>query len=255
MTGVNLRDRAVDAVEIMDDADCDPVMLARTYADFRVVNAVVSGWHGIYRRRIRPALSTTRLTTLLDVGCGGGDLSRALVRWAAADGLRLEVTAIDPDARAHAWAASRPAVRGLSFRAALSSELVAEGARFDFVVSNHVLHHLDADQLRGLLADSEALVGAGPNEEGAGTALHADIARSRLAYLGFGAATWPFFRSSFIRADGLTSIRRSFTPAELRRDLPVGWQVLPEHPSRYVLRWPAAPIEPAAPIGHGGADA
>ena len=249
MPVVRLRERAVDAVEIMDGPDCDPAMLARTYRDFRVVNAVVSGWHGIYRRRIRPGLSTTRNTTLLDVGCGGGDLSRSLARWAAADGLRLTVTAIDPDARAHAWASQQPAVRGLSFRAALSSELVAEGARVDFVVSNHVLHHLDAQQLSGLLAESEHLVGD------TGLVLHADIARSRLAYLGFGAATKPFFRSSFIRPDGLTSIRRSFTPAELRRVVPVGWQVLPEHPSRYVLRWSAADTAGAPSRRSGAADA
>ena len=64
-----------------------------------------------------------------------------------------------------------------------------------------------------------------------------DIARSRPAYLGFGVATWPFFRGSFIRADGLTSIRRSFTARELRMVLPGGWRVTREFPSRLVLRW------------------
>ncbi|TFC81400.1 methyltransferase domain-containing protein [Cryobacterium cheniae] len=224
----SLRRRASDAVELMDDPDCDPARLASTYANFRYVNAVVSGWRGMYRRDIRPSLSRTRESTLLDVGCGGGDVARALARWAARDGLRLRITAVDPDARAHAYATSLPPLPGLTFRRALSSDLVAEGLRFDFVVSNHVLHHLSGEQLGGLLADSERLA--------AHRVLHADIERSRFGYLGFGLGTWPLFRGSFIRDDGLTSIRRSFTAPELREVVPNGWQVTREHPSRLVLR-------------------
>lgn len=237
----SLRVRASDAVEIMDDPACDPDRLAQTYADFRIVNAVVSGWRGMYRRDIRPTLSKVRPRTLLDIGSGGGDVARALAGWAARDGLLLSVTAIDPDARAHAYALGRPGLPGLTFRRALSSELVAEGARFDFVVSNHVLHHLGAAQLGGLLFDSERLC--------SGRVLHSDIERGRLAYLAFGTLTRPFFRRSFIRGDGLTSIRRSFTAAELRAVVPVGWRVTRELPSRLVLRWevPSTPSTPSTP--------
>lgn len=236
----SLQDRDADAVEMMDGPDCDPAVLARTYANFRYVNPLVSGWRATYRREIRPLLSTTRPSSLLDVGSGGGDVSRSLARWAASDGLRLTVTGIDPDARAHEFAVAQPAVPGLQFRRAFSSELVAEGARFDFVVSNHILHHLTAEELGGLMFDSERLSRDG------GRVLHADIERSRFAYVGFGLATWPFFRDSLIRADGLTSIRRSYTAAELRSALPPGWWVTREIPSRLLLRF-TSPAAPAAP--------
>nr|WP_183323743.1 class I SAM-dependent methyltransferase [Cryobacterium roopkundense] len=252
----DLRVRADDAVEIMD-GPCDPDMLTRTYADFRVVNAVVSGWGTVYRREIRPALSTTRLTTLLDIGSGGGDLSRSLARWAARDGLRLSVLGIDPDARAHAFCLGLPARPGISFRRAFSSELVAEGQSFDFVVSNHMLHHLGPAELGALLVDSERLC--------RGRVLHADIERSRHAYLGFSLGTWPFFRRSYIRPDGLTSIRRSFTARELRVAAPPGWRVTRGLPSRLVLEWSApgahedrsgaASDSRSLPEGHGGSDA
>ncbi len=232
--------RAIDAVEIMDGNDCDPDMLARTYANFRFVNAVVSGWRATYRRDIRPALSKTHPCTLLDIGSGGGDVARSLARWAARDGLLLTVTAIDPDARAHTYATGLPPLPGLTFRQARSSDLVAEGASFDFVVSNHVLHHLSAGDIGGLLFDSERLA--------RGRVLHADIERSRFAYFGFGLGTWPFFRRSYIRADGLTSIRRSFTAAELRAVVPAGWQVSREIPSRLVLEWDASPGSSSLPV-------
>ncbi|MEB0004859.1 methyltransferase, partial [Cryobacterium sp. RTC2.1] len=104
-----LRRRASDAVELMDDPGCDPEVLSRTYDYFQYVNAAVSGWRGVYRREIRPLLSTSRESTLLDIGSGGGDVARALARWAAQDGLLLTVTAIDPDARAHRFATDRTA--------------------------------------------------------------------------------------------------------------------------------------------------
>jgi 2-polyprenyl-3-methyl-5-hydroxy-6-metoxy-1,4-benzoquinol methylase len=237
-----LRERAVDAVEIMDDPHCDPARLRQTYADFRLVNAVVSGLRHCYRRDIRPRLSASRPHALLDIGSGGGDVARSLARWAARDGLRLTVTAIDPDARAHDFATGQPALPGLEFRRAHSADLVAAGERFDTVLSNHVLHHLGAADLGALLVDSERL--------SRGLVLHGDIERAPLAYAGFGVGTWPFFRGSYIRADGLTSIRRSFSFAELAAAAPPGWSVRRERPYRLVLRWSA----PGAPVGAAGPD-
>jgi 2-polyprenyl-3-methyl-5-hydroxy-6-metoxy-1,4-benzoquinol methylase len=236
----SLRERAVNAVEIMDDPASDPDMLRNTYEQFRYVNGLVSGTWTTYRRDIRPRLSHTRPKKLLDIGSGGGDVARTLARWAARDGLLLDVIAVDPDPRAHDFAVSLPRMPGLSFRRAFSADLVAEGARFDFVVSNHVLHHLSAHELGGLLFDSERLVCDG------GHVLHGDIERNALAYVGFGLVTWPFFRNSFIRADGLTSIRRSFTAAELQAAVPPRWRVDREFPSRLVLRFDA-PVSGSSP--------
>lgn len=222
----DLRRRATDLSELMDAPDCDPRLLENTYAQFAAVNAVFSGWHGIYRRGIRPLLSTTVVTRVLDVGSGGGDLTRALARWAARDGLRLRVTGIDPDPRAAAYAEALPPMRGVEFRRAFSSELARAGERFDVVVSNHLLHHLTAAELGGLLLDSEKL---------APRSMHADITRSFIAYAGFGILTAPFFHDSYIRSDGMRSVRRSFTPSELDAAVPPGWRAVPRGPFGYVL--------------------
>ncbi|WP_321164361.1 class I SAM-dependent methyltransferase [Arthrobacter sp. Edens01] len=222
----DLSRRAVNAAEQMDSPDCDLARLERTYAQFPVINAVVSGWRRNYRRYVRPVLAAKGGGTVLDIGAGGGDLARALARWARRDGLAVQVTGIDPDERAHAYASRRP-VPGLSFRAALSSDLVAEGTVFDVVLSNHVLHHLDDAAFRGLLADSEKLAGS--------LALHSDIERSRWGYALFSAGTLPFFHGSFIREDGLTSIRRSYTAGELAAVAPAGWETRQQRPWQNLL--------------------
>lgn len=213
--GILLRDRATDAVELMDLPDCDPRRLDNTYRQFGLVNRTISGWRRLYRHEIRP-LMAARPLTLLDIGSGGGDLAVMLARWALRDGLTLEVTGIDPDPRATSFARKRPPVRGVTFRQAHSADLVAEGRNYDIVISNHVLHHLSEDDLQQLLKHSEILA--------TGKALHNDLRRSPVAFTLFSVAALPF-PGSFIRADGLTSIRRSYTPGELQEFAPPGWSV------------------------------
>jgi 2-polyprenyl-3-methyl-5-hydroxy-6-metoxy-1,4-benzoquinol methylase len=228
---MDLSRRDAELTELMDDPDCDPDALERTYARFAIVNRVVAGWRGVYRSRIRPLLSGDRETRLLDVGSGGGDVPVALARWARRDGLRLRVTGIDPDPRAAAFARSRPADPDVRFVAASSADLVAEGRRYDLVTSNHVLHHLDDGAFDALLADSAAL---------APRALHSDIARGRLAYAAYGPLSRAVAGGSFVHVDGLRSIRRSWTPVELALRIPAGWRVEGAVPFRVlVVRDPA----------------
>jgi 2-polyprenyl-3-methyl-5-hydroxy-6-metoxy-1,4-benzoquinol methylase len=225
-----LRHRDAGATEIMDLPDCDPEALDNTYRQFALVNRVLSGWRRLYVRELRPFLAaTSRPATVLDIGSGGGDLAVMLARWAARDRLTLHITGIDPDSRAAAFALRRAAVPGVSFRQAHSTDLVQEGRQYDFVISNHVLHHLGSGQLQELLAHSELLARK--------AALHNDLRRSPAAYALFSAAALPF-RHSFIRADGLTSIRRSYTHRELKALAPPGWVVRTGSAFHQVLAYP-----------------
>lgn len=240
LAGLAARDHELR--ELMDDPACDLAMLERTYERFGLVNAVVSGHRATYRRWIRPRLrqraAVGDVARMLDVGTGGADLPRRLLGWARADGLPLEVVAIDPDGRAIEFARRRPPMPGLELRPVSTRELVAEGDWFDLVVSNHVLHHLDGREFGALLADSEALVAPG------GVAVHGDIERTRYGYVGFWLGTLPFqpnlLNGSFIRPDGLTSIRRSHTVPELAAALPPGWRALRGFPSRLEVVWEQA---------------
>lgn len=235
---VDLRRRETSALELMDDPACDENALRKTYGHFALVNRVVSGWHAVYRRTIRPlARASAASLTVLDIGSGGGDVARALATWAARDGNPIEVTAIDPDERAFAYASALPPVPGVRFERTASRELVEAGRAFDLVVSNHVLHHLEPAELAGLLRDSEHLARR--------LVIHNDIARARLAYAAYAVGTTGAFRGSFIHDDGLLSIRRSYTPGELADEAPDGWRVESRWPFRVLLTFD--PARRAAP--------
>ncbi|MDQ0769077.1 2-polyprenyl-3-methyl-5-hydroxy-6-metoxy-1,4-benzoquinol methylase [Pseudarthrobacter defluvii] len=214
---ISLRQRAAGDAEQMDHPDCDARLLDNTYRQFGVINRVLSGWRTLYAREMRSIRRPDQApVSVLDIGSGGGDLAVMLARWAARDGRPLRITGIDPDPRAANFASQRPSTPGVEFRQAHSGDLVREGARFDVVISNHVLHHLGPGEFRQLLADSEILA--------AGKVLHNDLIRSPAAFALFSVAALPF-RHSFIREDGLTSIRRSYRPAELAAAAPPGWSV------------------------------
>lgn len=231
---VDLSTRAADARELMDDPGADRAMLARTYDRFAFINAVVSRWRPVYRQSIRPRRRTDMLR-ILDIGAGGGDVSRSITAWASRDRMPVEITALDIDARAIEWARAYDPHGRVEYRCDSSRTLADAGERFDVVLSNHLLHHLSAQQLQDVLADSVRLLAPG------GVALHRDIARSRFAYRAFAAYTMPLARSflagSFIRADGLTSIRRAYTAPELAAAAPPGWAVERAFPARLGLRW------------------
>jgi 2-polyprenyl-3-methyl-5-hydroxy-6-metoxy-1,4-benzoquinol methylase len=231
MSPVVLSQRATNLMECMDDPQCDPVKLRNTYAQFGAINRQVSGWDRIYRQYLRPVMQRTGHTTLLDIGFGGGDIPRLLHAWAKRDGLRLDITAIDPDPRAEVYVRTQGFPAEVTFRAERSTALLERGERFDLVVSNHLLHHLSDTQVQRLCRECEGLARR--------LVIHNDIARGDLAYLAFG-LTRPFFRHSFIAVDGLRSIRRSYTPAELRAVAPEGWTVRRMFPYRNLLIYQAS---------------
>ncbi|MEN2738794.1 methyltransferase domain-containing protein [Microbacterium sp. X-17] len=224
---MNLRERDATLRELMDDPDCDRARLARTLRRFGTINRLISGWGSVYRRHVRPALQGRgRPARVLDLGCGGGDVLVRLAALATRDGLAAEWVGADPDPRALpvAQRRSRP---GVTFVAADSGALLAAGERFDLVLSNHVLHHLDDAELARFAADSLAL--------SRGAVLHADIERGALAYALYGIGITPFAPGTFLRTDGLRSIRRSYRAVELAAALP-GWRVSRPAPFRLLAR-------------------
>ena len=212
---------------MMEDPACDRERLFNPYRQFEPLNILVSGWGRVYREFIRPILAETGRATLLDVGAGGGDIPLRLLRLAAADGFELEATAIDSDPRCLEYVRERHRDPAARFELAGWEDLIERGARFDIVISNHLLHHIPDEALLAFLAGMERLARR--------VILINDIERGNLSYFAFAALIVPFFRRSFVAADGLTSIRRSYTAAELRRLLPPGWSVRRRFPSHLLL--------------------
>lgn len=219
--------RGSELTEAIDDPECDSAKLTKTYQQFSLINRALSQSRTIYKHYIRPLMIEDRQYSLLDIGYGAGDIALSYQRWAQADGLSLKISGVDTSARALEFVAQYHADAGIDFQHRSSEELVERGEKFDFVISNHILHHLNDEQLVSVLNDANALATQ--------AAVFNDIERNALAYYLFKFIAPLFFRRSFIVPDGLISIRRSYKLSEINQKIFHPWTAKTLFPFRLLL--------------------
>jgi 2-polyprenyl-3-methyl-5-hydroxy-6-metoxy-1,4-benzoquinol methylase len=199
-----------DCHEILDDHGSDHALVAPTLRNLERINVLLSGIRRICRSTIISDAKKNRLRelTIADLGCGGGGLALWLARQCARRGIEARIIGIDHDPRVVSIARSRCAhepsvtiVDGDATDPALLPDPV------DWIVSNHFIHHLDSAMVPHVLkcAADKARCGVIIN----------DLARNRLSLLAFYLLCRSIMPSGCTASDGIISILRSFTHAEL----------------------------------------
>jgi SAM-dependent methyltransferase len=193
-----------DLPELMDAEDLDIVIYNRCLSDLAAVNRVtMTHWATLqFLAEATKHLQAGSKISVLDVGCGHGDLLRGIATWAAKRGFAAELTGLDlnPRSAQAAATASRPDqnivyITGNVFGFSPISQP-------DFIVTSQFTHHLpDGDIIRLLhWLDGTALRG-----------WHiADLHRHVIPYYGFRLLTRLFGWHRIVRLDGTISIARSF---------------------------------------------
>lgn len=204
----DLRQRST-RLELMDDRSIGGTELAEALAQLRLINAVlgaawptIEGIDHFWRAAGRPA----RLT-VLDIGAGSGDSSRALFSWAAAKSVQVQLVLVDihPETCAAAARAHRHEPRV----AVVCSDLFQLGLQpVDIVTSALFTHHFCQQQLPAVY---RAMVAAARY----GVVVN-DLHRHPLAWLGIWLGTRIFSRNRMIRHDAPLSVLRGFRPADIQ---------------------------------------
>ncbi len=225
-----LSKRDESLMEQMDRPDCDRELLNNTYRQFGRINRLLSGWDQLYKSILRPVFRNNNSTTsLLDIGCGGGDILYLLHRLCLKDGFHVTFTGIDPDPRSLEFTNRRVWPDRFNFQCKTASELAGENRTFDIVISNHLMHHLAADEIYEICGVAESLSRR--------LVLFSDIERSDLGFLSFSLIAPLLFRNSYIVPDGRISIRKSFRKNELQSHVPDGWKVKRQFPFRLLATY------------------
>jgi ubiquinone/menaquinone biosynthesis C-methylase UbiE len=198
--------------ELMDEPAQDHGELAVSLADLRGVNRWLGGTrvalHHLAELIERHPRGEYRI---LDIATGSGDIPLRIAAWARREDVQLRIVATDNHqttlemAREHT--AAEPWIR---VEVADALKLPYPDESFDVVLFSTALHHFDDERdcirvLREMHRVSR--IGFVVN----------DLARSRAALLGARLLAITFWRTHPVtRHDGPLSVRRSFTPAELR---------------------------------------
>jgi len=210
----------VNTQEILDSAACPPAEVAASLQDLCRINR----WFG--------GISTTRCLiervaaktgqkhfSLLEVASGFGEVPRLAAQRLARKRISLEVTDLDRFAShlQHGHRALVADALALPFR---------DGS-FDLVSCSLFAHHLDRAQLVAFAAEATRV--------GRRAVLINDLIRHPLhlllVYAGF-----PLMRSHVSRADGVASVRRAYTPEEMRKILPQSFGGKIEVSRHYLFR-------------------
>lgn len=193
---IDLRRRATEP-ELLD-LGVPEAEVVRSLADLRFVNRWLGG-----RRSLFPAvgslLAGLAAPRLLDVGCGSADLAEALIlRHPGLRAVGLDVKLLH----------LRLAPAGIARVVADVRALPFDARAFHVVTASLFLHHFDSPDVPELIRALFDLAERG--------LVVSDLRRARIPYL-FGRLAFPLiFRSRVSVEDGLVSIRRAFTEAELR---------------------------------------
>lgn len=200
-----------DEAEWLDGADLSPVDLERVLRELAIFNQIFLGHYPLLRwlGQAFRAAGTGAPLTLIDVGCGYGDLLRAIRRWSQRRNVNLNLLGVDlnPETIRIARTATDPADR-IDFQAVNIFEL-ASTTPVDLMISSLVTHHLSDHQITEFLRLMERTARCG-------WAI-CDLQRSRLLYHFIGLASRLGRFHPMITHDGQISVARSLTRAEWKQ--------------------------------------
>ena len=203
--------------ELMDDPTLKEVEHRRALVALARINWISRTATQLTRRimKLLDASSTPargRSVRIIDIACGGGDLTAAIARQLGARfGQRVEVVGIDISDRAIAWAnqehASHSGSASIQFR---QTDLLSDGCPdCDVAIHSLFLHHLNDAEATGLLqamTDAAEIGGA-----------FSDLLRSQLGLLLARLGTTFLARSRVARIDGPLSVKAARTLEEYRQ--------------------------------------
>jgi len=200
-----MKQRRTGAAEYLDEQGHDEAVLADSMRQVADVNRYLGGTRSTVRA-VERLLPTDRTGTVLDVGCGAGDVAAALAN--RVQGRHVRITAIDLHPQILALARQRlHAMNSVHLARADALALPFADRSFDVAMMSLTLHHFEDDAPVTVLRELGRVAAA---------VVINDLERNwqnRAGALLLGRTLWA--RNRLTRHDGPLSVERSFTAAEL----------------------------------------
>lgn len=195
--------------EIMDDLDYSGPILHDALDKLAKINQWLGGnkvtISGV--KKLLKDCPKTQPVTIVDLGCGGGDILRALSRFGKEQGYQFQLLGIDANQHTINYATSlSKTYDNVAFKTLDIFSKTFEELEYDMVLSTLFLHHFKEEELVSFLNPvlEKATLGIVIN----------DLHRHKLAYYLF-KLLCVTIKNKTIVEDGLTSVLRGFKRQEL----------------------------------------
>lgn len=191
--------------EYLDDPGLDAAIRRRSHRDIARANRFLGGSRALAGGLAAAfRLAPSRTLTLLDVGTGSGETLSLAAAVARDQGVRLSTVGLDIDELMMRTArALRPGAWVCG--SALQLPIATRGV--DVVTCSLLLHHFEEPALVTLIREADRVARH--------RVIVHDLRRSYVAAAGLWAISWPLGFHPVSRHDGVTSVLRGFTDAEL----------------------------------------
>jgi 2-polyprenyl-3-methyl-5-hydroxy-6-metoxy-1,4-benzoquinol methylase len=217
--------------EIMDAGEYTDQELRGDFKNIRMVNRLLRTYDSMIRdiEAYREKCGLHEFT-ILDVGTGMADIPLELARHFNSNGTRVLIKGIDPNPRAINVARNFiNGQQGIDFEARSIQDFSSD-ERFDFVISNHTLHHIPDDDIVETLNKMHSLARC--------ALIISDIYRTHLGKIG-SAFISKFIGNRLTSNDTPASVRRALSKPELRRLISISnirhYHLRYTFPYRYIL--------------------
>ena len=197
------------AAEMMDDFTIEGSVLRDTLDKLETINRLLGGNSATLKglKKILLKSSKTKTITIVDLGCGHGDILRDVAKFGRKNSYKFKLIGIDANNAAidYAKALSKDYPE-LSFE---TIDVFSEDFKkqtYDVVLCTLFLHHFKNNEIIPFLKSTvqKASIGVIVN----------DLHRHKLAYYLF-KMIGLFIKNKMVREDGLTSVLRAFKRNEL----------------------------------------
>ena len=215
-------------LERIDTGDYTPAEYDRFLKEIAFINRFLGDRRALRRSLFRDIeRRKLREFSMLDVGCGSGELLRYTAEFARAKGIKTKLSGLDLNpisASVSANGASDFPEIGVTQGDAFGLPF-ADG-EFDYAISSLFFHHLTDEQIPHALGEMRRVARR--------SIFVIDLHRHATAYRLYRLFCRAFFISPLVTEDGSLSVLRGFRPAELARLAGMG-SVTRSFPFRLVL--------------------
>lgn len=193
--------------EKMDDASVPDGEVRKALRELEIINRWLGGYKVVLRALTNIHWPKEREVSIMDMGSGGGDMLRAVAKWAAGKQRRVRLIGVDMNPAMTRYAGNKSGnVPNLIFRTANVFDPSLDGDAPHIVMCSLFAHHFDHEALVALLKRMWSLAGT--------TVIINDLHRHPIAYYSIKALTKAFSRTDLVRYDAPLSVARSLKRRE-----------------------------------------
>ncbi len=196
--------------ELMDDPEIDDIALNTALSDISRVNKMLGG-NAITIKAVHKLLhdqNQEREFTILDLGCGDGEMLRAISDSFKTKKKRIRLIGVDLNEKSISYARKKSAsYPEIEFSTLDLLEIDASKLSCDIIICTLTLHHLKCEEIKKVMKKSVELAKIG--------IVINDLQRSPIAYYLFKLFSFFFIKGYIAKNDGLVSIKRGFRKKEL----------------------------------------